>query len=90
MMSTAELSGYIASALVLVTFAMKDMRFLRGAAVMSNVAFIIYASLHSLPPVLALHVLLLPINLWRLKEAVCSPRHDVQQRRETSNARCGL
>ena len=74
MMSAPELSGYIASALVLVTFAMKDMRLLRGAAVMSNVAFIIYASINSLPPILTLHVLLLPINLCRLKEAIMSSR----------------
>ena len=74
MMPAPELSGYIASALVLVTFAMKDMRLLRGAAVLSNVAFIIYASTNLLPPILALHVLLLPINLYRLKEAMFSAR----------------
>ena len=37
-----EAAGYLASALVLATFCMKTMIPLRGAAICSNVAFIVY------------------------------------------------
>ena len=58
--------GFIASGLVLATFGMKDMVNLRIVAICSNVAFITYALLLDLPPILILHVILLPLNGWRL------------------------
>ena len=58
--------GFIASGLVLAAFGMKDMVNLRIVAICSNVAFITYALLLDLPPVLVLHVILLPLNGWRL------------------------
>ncbi len=64
----SEMTGFLASALVLTTFTMKDMRMLRIVAVFSNVAFIAYGVLDWLPPVLGLHLLLLPLNLLRLWE----------------------
>jgi membrane-associated protease RseP (regulator of RpoE activity) len=63
-----QCTGYLASILVLATFAMKDMRLLRITAILSNIAFITYAALHWLPPIISLHLLLLPINLLRLME----------------------
>jgi hypothetical protein len=63
-----QCAGYLASALVLATFAMKNMRLLRITAILSNIAFITYGALQWLPPVIGLHVLLLPINLVRLIE----------------------
>jgi hypothetical protein len=45
---------------------MKDMVNLRIVAICSNIAFIAYALLLDLPPVLILHVILLPLNGWRL------------------------
>jgi hypothetical protein len=68
MMVAADLVGFVASALVLLTFAMNDMRLLRLMGLLSNVAFIIYAALNCLLPVLLLHLLLLPINGYRLVE----------------------
>jgi hypothetical protein len=65
---TTDIAGYIASALVLLTFMTKDMRVLRIVAILSNVAFIAYGALGALPPILLLHLLLLPLNLVRLKE----------------------
>ena len=62
------ISGYVASALVLLTFVAKDMRLLRTAAIFSNLAFITYGTLEWLPPVLFLHVVLLPLNMARLSE----------------------
>jgi hypothetical protein len=63
-----DLIGFIASALVLATFAMKDMHRLRAMAVLSNLAFILYGAMNGLLPVLMLHLLLLPLNLRRLFE----------------------
>ena len=61
--------GFVASALVLAAFGMKDMVNLRIVAICSNVAFIAYALVLNLPPVLVLHVILLPLNGWRLAQA---------------------
>ena len=65
---TTEITGYLASALVLLTFMTKDMRVLRIVAILSNVAFIAYGALGWLTPILFLHGLLLPLNVIRLKE----------------------
>lgn len=65
---TCQASGFIASTLVLTTFIMKDMRTLRVVAIFSNIAFITYAAFAWLPPVLILHVTLLPLNLLRLHQ----------------------
>jgi len=67
MTTMTDLAGYLASAMVLLTFLTKDMRLLRILGILSNVAFITYAVLDSLPPVLVLHLLLLPINVFRLR-----------------------
>ncbi len=65
---SSDLWGYAASSLVLATFCMKKMIPLRIAALCSNLAFVTYAlSLH-LFPILLLHALLMPINIWRLSQ----------------------
>jgi CRP/FNR family cyclic AMP-dependent transcriptional regulator len=64
-MNWIEVAGYLASALVLATFCMKTMIPLRAAAICSNVAFIVYGFYDSLYPVLILHAILLPLNIWR-------------------------
>jgi CRP/FNR family cyclic AMP-dependent transcriptional regulator len=64
-MNWIEAAGYLASALVLATFCMKTMIPLRGAAICSNVAFIVYGFYDNLYPVLVLHAILLPLNVWR-------------------------
>jgi hypothetical protein len=46
---------------------------LRLVALASNVAFIVYGASAGIGPVLLLHALLLPVNAWRLKQAVDSP-----------------
>jgi CRP/FNR family cyclic AMP-dependent transcriptional regulator len=60
-----EITGYIASILVFSTFYMKTMIPLRMVGLCSNIAFIAYAWLGALYPVLILHLLLLPLNLLR-------------------------
>lgn len=64
-MMEGDIIGFIASALVLATFAMKDMRRLRATAIVSNLAFIAYGALLGLLPVLVLHLVLLPLNMFR-------------------------
>jgi hypothetical protein len=66
---------------VLAAFGMKDMINLRIVAICSNLAFIAYALLLHLIPILVLHVVLLPLNGWRLAQAV-------QQSRYTVGGRC--
>ena len=79
-MAGADLFGYVASALVFGTFYMKQMLALRLTAIASNVAFIAYAWLNGLTPILLLHGALLPLNLLRL----------VEQRRQLLKARAVL
>jgi hypothetical protein len=70
MENLSEISGYVASTLVLLTFVAKDMRLLRTVAIFSNLAFITYGTLQWLLPVLVLHVVLLPLNMVRLSEVL--------------------
>jgi hypothetical protein len=74
--------GFLAAGLVLATFCMRSMMALRWVAIASNVAFIAYAYLGKLPPILILHALLLPVNACRLAQL----RND-RTRREPG-ARC--
>jgi hypothetical protein len=81
--------GFIASMLVLTTFAMKDMRMLRFVAIFSNVAFIAYGAVSWLPPVLFLHLVLLPLNVSRLLQMrrEANPLLSVSTRSSGSSAR---
>ena len=74
--------GFVAAALVLATFCMRSMTALRWVALASNLAFIAYAYLGNLAPVLLLHALLLPVNACRLAQ-LCG----AQARREPSEKR---
>jgi CRP/FNR family transcriptional regulator, cyclic AMP receptor protein len=69
-MNLWDLVGYVAAALVLAAFCMRDMVPLRIAALCSNVAFIAYGVALGLAPVWLLHALLLLMNGGRLLEAV--------------------
>ncbi len=63
-----DLPGYLASALVLATFCQTSMVRLRWIAITSNCAFIYYALRLDLRPILLLHCILLPVNIWRLAQ----------------------
>src|SRR5215468_5813003 len=63
-----ELVGYAASLLVFSTFYMKTMIPLRCVAIASNVAFLTYGYFAGLYPVFFLHVVLLPLNVFRLRQ----------------------
>lgn len=79
-MNWVELAGYLACALVFLTFCMKTLIPLRVLAILSNVAFIIYASGAGLLPVLFLHAALLPLNIWRTGQVI----HAYRQIRATT------
>ncbi|WP_342130942.1 Crp/Fnr family transcriptional regulator [Hydrogenophaga sp. OTU3427] len=66
--SPTELLGWAAASLVLLSFSLKTMVALRVAAIASNVAFFSYGLAAGLVPVMVLHGLLLPLNLWRLHQ----------------------
>ena len=65
-MSDHDLLGFLASGLVLTSFWMRDMLSLRLVAIASNVAFINYGHVAHILPVLVLHAILLPVNLWHI------------------------
>jgi len=66
-MNWADLVGYLASILVVLAFYMDDMFSLRVAAILSNIAFLVYGLSLGLGPVVVLHGILLPLNIWRLR-----------------------
>jgi hypothetical protein len=68
-MSDYEPLGYFASVLVLTTFWMRAMLPLRAIAIASNVVFISYGLLAGVMPVLLLHLLLLPMNVFRVAQS---------------------
>ena len=83
---TWEALGYVASALVLAAFYMKEMIPLRIAALASNLAFIAYGAALGLTPIWLLHFLLLPMNGCRLVQALRVRRAHRQPRRTTPPA----
>ena len=69
-MTGVEGLGFMASGLVLATFCMKRLIPLRVFAITRNVAFILYGYFAGIIPVLALHLVLLPVNVFRLMQAL--------------------
>lgn len=64
-----QILGWLAAGLTLATFVRRDMRRLRLLALAANAAFIGYGAAAQSPPVLMLHLALVPVNLWRLNQA---------------------
>jgi len=70
--------GWTAEGLVRLTFYLQTITSLKLVAILSNMAFIAYAILISATPILVLHLLLLPLNLFRLFQ-IFHPNHQVQK-----------
>ncbi len=68
-----EAMGWAAALLTLLTFVSADIRRLRLLALTANATFIAYGATAELLPVLALHLALVPVNLWRLNQAFRHP-----------------
>lgn len=73
-----EAIGWLASLLTVATYAMNTMMPLRILAIASSVCFIFYATVLQLWPLLAMELLLLPINLYRFWQ-ILSLRGKVSQ-----------
>jgi hypothetical protein len=67
-MTIADAFGYLGALLVIATYSMRTMVPLRMAGLASNVAMIAYGFFLPAYPVLFLHLILLPLNAWRLRE----------------------
>lgn len=67
-MSKFDLVGYAASSLVFATFYMRSMLLLRVVGLCANAAFLTYGIGLDLVPVALLHIGLVPVNCWRLRE----------------------
>jgi hypothetical protein len=63
-------SAAVAALLVIVSAFVRTMIPLRWLAVASNLGFIVYGLVHPAPLMVALHAVLLPVNLWRVGQMV--------------------
>jgi hypothetical protein len=69
-MSGVDGLGFLAAGLVFATFCMKRLVPLRAVASSSNLVFILYGYSAGLKPVLVLHLVLLPVNVFRLLQGL--------------------
>ena len=69
-MDWVQAIGYLAAFLMFSTFYMKNMIPLRIVGMSSNAAFIAFAAMDQVWPLLILHVVLLPLNFFRLLQMV--------------------
>jgi len=60
--------GFIASAFVVAGYTMRTMIPLRIFGILTNVVLIIFSVMHHHYPVMVLHMILLPLNVYRLRE----------------------
>jgi CRP/FNR family transcriptional regulator, cyclic AMP receptor protein len=67
-MASTEVIGYGAAFAVFLTFYMKTMVPLRITGLIGNVCFLTYGYLDSAFPVLVVHLILLPLNAFRLRQ----------------------
>jgi hypothetical protein len=70
MMAWIDMAGLGAGFFVIMAFYMRDQRSLRACAIVSNLLFVTYSATLSLWPVLTLHLVLLPLNAYRLSELI--------------------
>ena len=66
--SVLEVVGYLGSLFSIATYAMRTMVALRILAIFSNIFSASYGFLMDVYPMLILHVIVLPLNVWRLHE----------------------
>jgi hypothetical protein len=76
-----EAIGFIGSGLAVLTYWMRDMFVLRIQAVAGCLVFIAYGAMIGSYPLLAMELLLLPINAWRLFELQRARHRPIQTKR---------
>ena len=69
-----EAVGYLGTLLTLGTYSMKTMTRLRAVGIAANVIFVVYGALAAVYPTLVLHLLLLPLNIVRLRQMLALVR----------------
>ena len=69
-MSLIDAAGFLAGGFVILAFYCTRAIPLRGFAIASNLLFILYGVERDLAPIAILHLVLLPLNVWRLREAL--------------------
>ncbi|AMJ62444.1 hypothetical protein [Bosea sp. PAMC 26642] len=74
-----EVIGFLAAGATVAAFCCKQMLSLRAAAIAANLLFITYGALLGLMPVLALHCILLPLNVVRFGSCLQDKRHQLTQ-----------
>ncbi len=67
-MPILEIVGYLGSLFSIATYAMRTMVALRVLAIFSNIFSAAYGFFMDVYPMLILHVIVLPLNIWRLHE----------------------
>jgi hypothetical protein len=69
-----DLVGYLAGILLVLTFFMRDMVQLRITAICSSIAWLAYGFSATLYPIIILHLILAPLNVYRLTQTLRRPR----------------
>jgi hypothetical protein len=67
-MNYVTMIGFVAAGLVIATLSMRTMIPLRIIGIASNCAFVTYGILFGSAPTVVLHTILLPLNVYRLRE----------------------
>ena len=67
-MDLTTIVGFIAAGLVIATLSMRTMVPLRVVGIVSNFAFVTYGFMFGSVPTIVLHTILLPLNVYRLRE----------------------
>jgi Cyclic nucleotide-binding domain len=67
--------GLIASAFIVAGYTMRTMIPLRVFGILTNVVLIVYGIHHNHYPIMALHAILLPLNVYRLREMLLLVRN---------------
>jgi CRP/FNR family transcriptional regulator, cyclic AMP receptor protein len=70
MPSWTDMIGYFAAFLLVLTFFMRRMIQLRITAICSSLAWLAYGWIDMLYPIIVLHMVLLPLNSYRLWQDV--------------------
>jgi hypothetical protein len=78
-MNWSDWLGWMAAGSTLAAFCCQEMNRLRAFAIMANVCFIGFGVLQAVWPVLALHAILLPLNLVRWHQATQRARDDARE-----------
>jgi hypothetical protein len=71
-----EIIGFFAAGMTVTAFYCTTMLTLRIAAIFANLLFIVYGAGLGLKPVLALHCILLPLNIMRLVKVLRERRKE--------------